>query len=198
MKINEIEYTPNPNAVKFIVDTQLTPFSAHAEFKSAEDASGVPLAEQLFAIPHVESVYWTDRWITVTQDGGANWHELLREIAAPLRAATREDAALGDGWEERAGGGTKDVAELEGLGLHDERMPAIMELLEDDILPFLQGDGGGLEVKAFVDNQLFIKYQGACGTCPSSTMGTLLAIENLLQLEVDPKITVVSIDGAYF
>lgn len=199
MKIVEIEYTPNPNAVKFILDQPLTPFGAHAEFKSADDAAQVPLARSLFAIEHVTSVYWTDRWLTVTQDGDANWHELLRQVATPLREATVEDAALGAEWEARMAerGIPTDV---EGLGLDDERLPAIREVLEEEILPFLQGDGGGLEIKALVDNQLFIRYQGACGTCPSSTMGTLLAIENLIQMEVDPDITVMSIDsdGAFF
>ena len=69
----------------------------------------------------------------------------------------------------------------------------IREILEEEILPFLQGDGGGLQIKALVDNQLFIRYEGACGTCPSASMGTLLAIENLVQMEVDPELEVVSI-----
>lgn len=196
MKIVEIEYTPNPNAVKFIVDEALTPFGSHAEFKSAEEAETVPLAKTLFEIDHVSSVYWTDRWITVTQDGGANWHELLRQVATPLREATRDDAALGD-WKPTGSDGSA-IDDIEGLGLDDERMPLILEILDEEILPFLQGDGGGLEVKALVDNQLFIKYQGACGTCPSASMGTLMAIENLIQLEVDPEITVMSVDGGYF
>jgi Fe-S cluster biogenesis protein NfuA len=193
MKIVEIEYTPNPNAVKFILSEALTPMGSHAEFHSAEEAEDVPLAASLFEIEHVTSVYWTDRWLTVTQDGDANWHELLREVATPIREATREDAALGEGWEEKMQGeGGEDI---EGMGLDDERMPAIREILEEEILPFLQGDGGGLEIKGLVDNQLFIRYQGACGTCPSATMGTLLAIENLIQMEVDPELTVVSVDG---
>jgi len=197
MKIVEIEYTPNPNAVKFIVDEPLTPFGAHAEFKSIDDAAAVPLARSLFDIEHVISVYWTDRWVTVTQDGEANWHELLRQVATPLRQATRDDAALGAEFEARMAARADDQ-DTEGLGLDDARLPLIREILEDEILPFLQSDGGGLEIKALVDNQLFIRYQGACGTCPSATMGTLMAIENLLQMEVDPELTVMSVDGGYF
>ncbi|PJA96498.1 MAG: thioredoxin, partial [Ignavibacteriales bacterium CG_4_9_14_3_um_filter_34_10] len=41
-------------------------------------------------------------------------------------------------------------------------------------------------------NTLFIRYQGACGSCPSSIRGTLVAIENLLKRELDPTIEVVS------
>lgn len=37
---------------------------------------------------------------------------------------------------------------------------------------------------------LFIRYQGACGSCPSSTTGTLMAIQNLLQSEIDEELVV--------
>ena len=38
---------------------------------------------------------------------------------------------------------------------------------------------------------LHIRYEGACGTCPSSVGGTLMAIENLLRSEVDSELSVV-------
>ncbi|MGZ3691140.1 MAG: NifU family protein [Pseudobdellovibrio sp.] len=34
-------------------------------------------------------------------------------------------------------------------------------------------------------------YQGACGTCPSSTSGTLMAIEGILKDEFNPSVEVV-------
>jgi Fe-S cluster biogenesis protein NfuA len=41
-------------------------------------------------------------------------------------------------------------------------------------------------------NRLSIHYQGACGTCPSSLSGTLMAIENLVRtLEPDMEVTAV-------
>ena len=191
MKITEIEYTPNPNAVKFILAEALTPMGTHGEFHSAEEAEEVPLARALFEIEHVISVFYTSTWLTVTQDGGANWHELMREVAAPIREAVPEDASLGDA--VLSGMGAGGAGEIEGVGLDDERVPRIRAILEDEVMPFLEGDGGGLEIKGLVDNQLLIRYQGACGTCPSSTMGTLMAIENLVQMSVDPNLSVVSV-----
>lgn len=38
---------------------------------------------------------------------------------------------------------------------------------------------------------LKIKYQGACGSCPSAIRGTLSAIENLLKREINPEIEVI-------
>lgn len=189
MKIAEIEYTPNPNAVKFILNEALTPFGITAEFHSSEEAESVPLAKSIFEVENVISLYYTDKWLTVTQNGESDWNSLLREIATPIREASVVDAAL-SGYTPTEGG---EKIEFEGQGLDDERMPAIRDIIAYEILPFLQGDGGGLQIKALVDNQLFIRYEGACGTCPASSMGTLMAIENLLQMEVDPELQCIAI-----
>lgn len=191
MKIEEIEYTPNPNAVKFILDQPITMGGMTRSFEDAEQAEGTPLAEKILAIEHVKSAFFADRWITVTQDGDTDWHGLLREIAEPIRDAEFDDAQpeVGAG----GGGGGIDDEDMEDAGLDDPRVERIRDVIGEQILPYLQGDGGGLELKALVDNQLMIRYQGACGTCPTSLSGTLMAIENLIQNEVDPDITVVSI-----
>ena len=66
----------------------------------------------------------------------------------------------------------------------------IEEILDKRIRPGLQGDGGDLAVVSFADNVLIVRYQGACGTCPSSTTGTLEAIRAILQDEHNPEIEV--------
>ena len=55
------------------------------------------------------------------------------------------------------------------------------------------GDGGGLQVLGLTNNTLTVRYQGACGTCPSSIAGTLMAIENMIKEEIDPEIEVVAV-----
>ena len=71
-------------------------------------------------------------------------------------------------------------------------MKQINAILDQRVRPALAGDGGGLEVTGLEGNILKIRYQGACGTCPSAIRGTLVAIENLLKREVNPAIEVVS------
>jgi Fe-S cluster biogenesis protein NfuA len=66
----------------------------------------------------------------------------------------------------------------------------INALLDDRVRPALAGDGGGLQVLGLEGKTLFIRYQGACGSCPSSSAGTLMAIQNLLQAEVDEALVV--------
>ena len=85
-KIAEIEDTPNPNAVKFTLHEPLTWGVTHS-YENAEQAAGDALASELFDIEHVSNVFYVDRWLTVTQDGEADWPDLVRLIAVPLRAA---------------------------------------------------------------------------------------------------------------
>jgi len=54
------------------------------------------------------------------------------------------------------------------------------------------GDGGWLEVVELTGNTLKIRYEGACGSCPSSLTGTLMAIENMIKEEIDPEIEVIA------
>ena len=67
----------------------------------------------------------------------------------------------------------------------------IEEILDRTIRPGLQGDGGDIEILKYEDKKVYVTYQGACGTCPSSTTGTLMAIESILKDEFDPAIEVI-------
>src|SRR5688572_4609538 len=91
-KISEIEPTPNPNARKFILKEPLT-WGVSRSYDNAAQAAGDPLAAALFDIEHVTNVFYVDHWITVTQDGQADWPELLRSLAPPIREAPAADDA---------------------------------------------------------------------------------------------------------
>src|SRR3972149_11751938 len=89
-RIAEIEGTPNPNAMKFILKEPLT-WGITRSYDNAEQARDDPLASALFEFEHVTNVFYVDHWITVTQDGSADWHELTRKLAEPIRAAPAAD-----------------------------------------------------------------------------------------------------------
>jgi Fe-S cluster biogenesis protein NfuA len=184
-KIADIEDTPNPNAVKFTLHEPLTWGVSHS-YENAEQAQADALANALFAIPHVSNVFYVDRWLTVTQDGGADWPELVRLIAVPLRAAPAAAA-------QSAATVFAARATIEDMSEEDqERLEVISALLDQRIRPSLQADGGDLHTVGLVGNYLSIHYQGACGSCPSSISGTLAAIENLVRT-IEPDIAVVAV-----
>ena len=185
-KIAEIEGTPNPNAKKFVLKEPLT-WGVSRSFDNAAQAQDDPLAAQLFAIGHVTNVFYVDHWITVTQDGAADWPDLLRELAEPIRAAPSAEIqsqhyAAGD-----------HLAHTEQMTPDEqERFGRISDLLDEQVRPYLQGDGGDLYVVGLKGNRLEVHYQGACGSCPSSISGTLAGIESLLR-SIEPEIEVVAV-----
>ena len=80
---------------------------------------------------------------------------------------------------------------IQGFGYNKD--PRIEEILDKTVRPYLQGDGGDLDVVDYTDNIVLVNYVGACGTCPSSLAGTLTAIESTLRAEINPNIRVVSV-----
>jgi Fe-S cluster biogenesis protein NfuA len=123
--------------------------------------------------------------ITVEKTDESEWDEILPALAVPIRAA-ESVAANGNGAGAAIGGAI-------GAALSDDPVIAqINELLDERIRPFLASDGGWLEVLSLDDKTLKIRYQGACGSCPSSLTGTLMAIENMIKEEIDSDIEVIA------
>ncbi|MBK8976983.1 MAG: NifU N-terminal domain-containing protein [Planctomycetes bacterium] len=186
-RVERIESTPNPNAFKLICDARL--FDGTRNYTRAADAKGHELAEKLFAIARVDTVFFCDHFVTVSMQPGADLdgarqaaRVAIESTAAPLgRIAASHATAADRGFEPSA--------------LDPERQDLfrrINELLDDRVRPALANDGGGLEVVGLEGKTLLIRYQGACGSCPSSIAGTLMAIQNLLQVEIDEELSVVS------
>ena len=73
-----------------------------------------------------------------------------------------------------------------------ERLDKINAILDEQVRPYLQGDGGDLYVLGLAGNQLTVHYQGACGSCPSSLSGTLAGIESLVR-QIEPDMEVVAV-----
>ena len=187
-KIADIQETPNPNAVKFILKEPVSHGTSHS-FKTREDAAGNVLADSIFLVGDVVSVFYMDKMITVEKTDEAEWDELLPEIAVPIRAAETVKATNGAARSAAASVGGA-IAAAAG---DEPKIAQINAILDERIRPYLAGDGGWLEVLSLDDNTLSIRYEGACGSCPSSLTGTLMAIENLIRDEVDPEISVVAI-----
>lgn len=63
----------------------------------------------------------------------------------------------------------------------------VQEVLDDDVRPALQMDGGDIELIKVEDNNIYVRLVGACSTCPSSVMTMRMGVENLLR-EVFPSL----------
>src|SRR5215203_6287510 len=95
-KIADIQETPNPNAVKFILKEPVSHGTSHS-FKKREDAAGNALAESLYDVGNVVSVFYMDKMITVEKTDESEWDEILPELAVPIRAAEAVKSTNGNG-----------------------------------------------------------------------------------------------------
>ena len=183
-QIAEIEYTPNPNAVKFVL-RQPVAAGFPRSFPDAAIAEADPLAKALFAVGHVVSVFMQDKYLTITKDEAIGWSELLPKLAPPIRSAEGLEAAAS----------SPEKRELPGIQCdpNDEFLEKVRQVLTIQIFPALAADGGGLEIVGRHEKQVMIRYQGACTTCPAGLTGTLMAIEGILKAEVDPEIVVITV-----
>jgi len=65
--------------------------------------------------------------------------------------------------------------------------PNNVEQVLDEMRPYLMSDGGNVELVEIDGPVVKVRLQGACGSCPSSTMTLKMGIERRLR-EVIPEI----------
>ncbi len=174
-----IQSTPNPNALKFVLNIPVK-MEGKVTYKGLDQCAHNPMAAALFTVIGVVEVYFFDNYITITQDGSVDWETVEDQIKKIiLEYAPHHDPNF-------YGEETKKKTVVS----NNPDIVKINEILDRTIRPALQMDGGDLQVLSLEGNLLLVNYQGACGSCPSSTMGTLKAIEGILKDEFNPEITV--------
>lgn len=67
---------------------------------------------------------------------------------------------------------------------HDQLYDEVLDVL-DKLRPFLQRDGGDVDLVDVEDGIVKLKLLGACGGCPSSTITLKAGIERALFEEVE-------------
>lgn len=179
LMVQDVDLTPNPQALKFIMSEKLLTLETR-NFANKNEAENDPLAAGLFKIDGVVSVFYMDRFITIEKRPDISWGPIQKEFVQFIKEF---DTDLIPKEEAKVQVSTEDESEL---------LKQINALLDRRVRPALAGDGGGLEVMSLEGMKLTIRYQGACGSCPSSIRGTMVAIENLLKRELNPAIEVVS------
>ena len=169
--------TPNPQAVKLVVNFPVKA-EGKASFTKKEEVSHIPLFLNLFTISGVHQIHVFENQITLSHEGALDFEGIESQaikIIKDFGADHKVDFSAPE--EEKIK--KRDTAQLSEMHRKAE------EILDRTVRPGLQADGGDLEIVSFEGNKVEIAYQGACGGCPSSYMGTLEAIENILRYELN-------------
>ncbi|MCB9063137.1 MAG: NifU family protein [Halobacteriovoraceae bacterium] len=174
-----LQPTPNPDALKFIASA-LIKTQGSSTYRTPLECAHNPLAMALFSIRGVDQIHIFNNSVTITKFGYQDWDNIELTIIETIKDQLSEhnpDYEDPDPEKERRENLTPELKEIESI-------------MDRTIRPGLQADGGDIQCLSYEDNVLLVKYQGACGTCPSSTTGTLEGIRSILRHEYNPEIDV--------
>ena len=183
----ETETTPNPATLKFLPG-RIVMDAGTRDFATPEEADASPLAEMLFALGDVTGVFFGRDFVSVTAAPGVEWHSLKPDVLAILLDHFAANMPL-----FRQGSAGFNVPGAEEEVTTDDPTDAeivaqIRELIDTRVRPAVANDGGDIVYRGFDKGKVFLRMQGACAGCPSSSATLKSGIEQLLKYYV-PEVT---------
>jgi Fe-S cluster biogenesis protein NfuA len=180
----QTETTPNPATLKFLPGQSVLD-AGTADFPTEDAASPSPLARRIFASADVAGVFLGNDFVTVTKGADAEWDHVKPAILGAIMEHFQSGEPVMEGEAADAHGDSHAEEDAAVVG-------QIKELLDTRVRPAVAQDGGDITFHGFDKGVVYLRMQGACAGCPSSTMTLKMGIENLLRhyipevLEVRP------------
>jgi len=173
----QTEDTPNQATMKFLPSCAVV--ETPVDIVNESQAYISPLAEALFEIDGIRSVFFGKDFISVTRDETVDWPSLRPAVLVAIMDHFVEDRpVLYKGTEESLGVGS-DVQD--GSTPDDEVVAKIKELLDLRIRPAVAQDGGDVAFERYEDGIVYLRLKGACAGCPSATATLKFGIEQMLR-----------------
>ena len=183
LKVVRTRETPNPNALQFVINAVILD-NGNISFGDKGEAKDDKMAAALFEKPGILNVYVMENFITVTKDDKTSWIPLKDRVWKSI-----DDTVAVYQSEKKVQLSGVDVVNFAKLD-NEKKLQGIEMVLDRSIRTNLAKDGGGVELKGIEGNEVSIHYQGACGSCPTSTSGTLKYIQGQLREQLHPELTV--------
>ena len=157
------------------------------------------MADALLKIYGVENVFIKENFATITKSPVVAWITLME----PVQNALEQHMTVYETCDEDAQPVPETPDILEKVHVEDfpkltdaQKSEVIDAMLDHAIRPALSNDGGGITLLGVEGNVVRVHYQGACGTCPSSTTGTLEFIEKFLKDTLSKDLKVETVDAS--
>ena len=187
------ESTPNPNAMKFVVNKKIV--DDIFEFKSIEETLESPLAKSLFSFPLVKEVFFDFNFVSIIKKVEFNWEENVMEIREFIRSFIQDGNTIV--FEENI---KKVKAKKNNIKI-DNVSKEIIKIIDENIKPAVASDGGNILFESYDSEtkKVNVILQGACSGCPSSTITLKSGIETMLKDMLPGMISEVNaINGWYY
>ena len=162
----ETQATPDANVLNFFPPIQLLK-SGTAEFIDAKSLRKSPLAEHIFDLGGIKSIFMTSEMLSVTKEETASWDKLKPEILAEIMdyISLGEEAIISADEQQEDG----DVVNR------------IIGLINARIRPAVQQDGGDIVFKDFEQGIVYVEMRGNCTGCPYAMVTLKEGVEKILK-----------------
>lgn len=171
----QTEDTPNPQTLKFLPGRQVLDGESgirSLEFKKNQDTSSCPLAKRLLLVEGVTGVLLSTDYLSITKSEDTDWYVLKPAILGILMEHFINGLPIYNG---NAAIVVDDA---------DPITKQIREIIDTRVRPSVAMDGGDITFETFQDGIVYLKLQGACSGCPSSSATLKSGIENMLKYYV--------------
>ena len=171
----QTEKTPNPQTLKFLPGKVIMD-EGTAFYQNIDEAENSPFARRLFAIDGVSGVFFGSDFITITKSDAYEWQVMKPSVLGGIiDHFNSKDKTIEKDAEKEA---KKSLQTNED---DSDIVKQIKELLDTRVRPAVAMDGGDIIYNDFADGVVYLKMQGACSGCPSSTATLKMGIENMLK-----------------
>ena len=164
--IIETQTASDENVLNFYPPKNLLPEKC-TEFIDSKSLRKSPLAENLFDLGGIISVFITSDMISVTKESSADWSYLKPQILAEIMDFLTS--------------GEDIIIQREQQKSKDEIIQAVMSLLNARIRPAIQKDGGDIKFHSFEQGIVYVEMLGNCSGCPYATRTLKDGVEKILQ-----------------
>lgn len=187
MSVNiQLEWTPNPSTLKYVVDRRLLAGGA-VNITSRDDAQAKsPLARKLMDVRGVTAVMIGTNFVTVTKGEEGEWDELNDAVMSTLDTHLTANEPVVD---EAALAASRQSSGADAGSV----VGRIQDVLDNEIRPAVAMDGGDITLDRFEDGIVYLHMKGSCAGCPSSTATLKMGIESRLREIIPEVVEVVSV-----
>ena len=168
----QIENTPNPNALKFLSEKQLSEVET-LEFQK-KDLSQIKneFVKNILNFDGVELVLISKNFMSVKKDEKTSWETLKPTIISSINdyfEKNNQPMIL-----------KKNTVSEKKPSEENETIQQIKDVLETKVRPAVAKDGGDIQFISFHNGVVKVALKGSCSGCPSSVMTLKQGVQNLL------------------
>ena len=168
----QIENTPNPNALKFLSEKQLSEVETQ-EFQK-KDLSQIKneFVKNILNFDGVELVLISKNFMSVKKDEKTSWDTLKPTIISSINdyfEKNNQPMIL-----------KKNSISKKTPLEENETVQQIKDVLETKVRPAVAKDGGDIQFISFNNGVVRVALKGSCSGCPSSVMTLKQGVQNLL------------------